>query len=130
MRKNRMMVAGMMTMLLATFAFAFLMLGTMTVSAGGVSDIPATFASALGITVDVAMVIISAMILVSVGLTMAVLNVNPIGITIVMVSLIGVLTLVGWFPVWLMIIVIIVTAAMFGRMMSGWITGGGAQQLP
>lgn len=127
MRKSRLLVAGTMTMLMATFAFSFLMMGTMTVSAGGLSDIPTTFASALGIDVLTAQTILSVMILVSVGLTMAVLNVNPVGITIVMVSLIGVLTLVGWFPVWILVIVIVAVVAMFSRFMSDWITGGGAK---
>lgn len=93
----------------------------------GLSDVPTQFAAALGIDVTTAMVIISVMILVAVGLILAVAKVNMIAMMIVEVALLGVLSLIGWFPGWIFVIIVLITAALFARQMNDWITGGAAR---
>jgi len=80
-------------------------------------------ADALGTTPEIAAFILSVAILISVGLAMSVGGINLIGVLIVLIALVGMLTVFGWLPSWLVILIILAVAAMFGTQMWKWLSG-------
>lgn len=89
-------------------------------------DILQGVADALGTTTATAGLLISVAIIVSIGLCMTVSRINFIGTIIVLVAVMGLLTVSGWFPDWLMILICIIAAGFFATPLVKWITGEGA----
>lgn len=87
-----------------------------------ITDIPTGVASALGTTGDVAGLVLSAFILFGVGITVALLKKgksnDQLMLTLVMLASMGGLTAIGWCPVWLLIVAVLVVASLFGAKMA------------
>ena len=91
-------------------------------SAGPVDDIPNGVSDALGVSTQIAGLILSCGVLVSLALviSMSGKNTNMIATAAVMLAAIGTLTAIGWLYSWLIIVLIVVLALMFGGVMRDW----------
>jgi hypothetical protein len=91
-------------------------------SASIVQDIPASVSESLGISVGVAGLILSCGILLSIALiiSMAGRNSNMIATSAVMIGTVGALTAIGWLYSWVIIMLVIIIALMFGGAMRDW----------
>ena len=100
--------------LVAFFSLSSLMFIGMA-SAGPIQDLPASMATSLGTTPDVARMILSSAILLSVGLAMAMVGkrANTMATIIVLISTEGALTGIGWLTPWLLLFTAVLVAAMF-----------------
>lgn len=96
------------------FSLSSLMLLGMA-SAGPIQDLPTSMAASLGTTPDVARMILSSAILLSVGLAMAMVGkrANTMATIIVLISTEGALTGIGWLTPWLLLFTGVLVAAMF-----------------
>jgi len=59
----------------------------------------------------------------SAGLTLAVAKMAPAGMFIVLLTVLGTLTAIGWADVTFMVVAIFITVGMFGKTMAEWILG-------
>lgn len=92
-----------------------------TASAGVIDDIPAGLADSLGITVLAAEFLLSSGVLLAVGLALAMLKGSNMALTvIVMLAFLGMLTAIGWLEAWLIVMVALVIALMFGAKLRDW----------
>ena len=91
---------------------------------GTLTDIQNGVANSLGISSEMAGLILSCLILFGAGMVLALMmkkNTNPLLPVIVIVSIMGVLSGIGWMPVWVFIVALIVIAALFGGKVKKWI---------
>jgi hypothetical protein len=88
-------------------------------TAGPIEDIPSGMAAALGTNVDVAKLILSCGILMSAGIAMAVVGKgqNMMGTMVILLSIEGALTAIGWLLPWLLLLTAVLIAAMFAGKM-------------
>lgn len=100
------------------------------ISAGPIEDIPDEFAEALGYEdTYVAEMLLSMFILASLGLALAVARAPPSIIIVLLIVAIGTLTVMGWLDTWVLVLVALLTVALFGRALiaGGPFLGGGEQ---
>lgn len=98
-----------------------LFIGTAQASAGAVEDIPNALADAIGTSVTAAEMILSAALLLSVGLTLSVMRSGNMATTaIVLLAMLGMLTAIGWLDGWLIVMVALVLALIFGSRLRDW----------
>jgi len=88
-------------------------------------DIISGLASRLGTTDATVEILLSVCILVAVGLAMTAAHVNIVGTSIVLIAIIGLLTVMGWFPIWISAVIIIIAGVMLAKMVGDWYSGGG-----
>lgn len=90
--------------------------------AGFVDDIPNGVAEALGVSVQVAGLILSCGILLSLALlvSMSGKKSNMLAISAVMLGAVGTLTAIGWLYSWLIVMLAILIALMFGGALRDW----------
>ncbi len=102
-----------------------LFIGTAQASAGPVTDIPDAVNDALfgGGNEFGAKALLTAIVMVSVGLLLAMLNLNYIATFIVMFAVLGALTAIGWAEVTLMLVCALFVVGMFVKKMVDWATG-------
>lgn len=99
----------------------FVFVGVAANASAGIDDFPETVANALGISADAGKMLVGVMILVSVGLCLALADANVIVDGVVLIALIALLVLIGWFYEWLLVVAVILIIAMFARdPMSEW----------
>jgi uncharacterized membrane protein YeiH len=93
-------------------------------SAGVVDDIPNGVSDALGVSTQIAGLILSCGVLVSLALVISMSGKKPnmIASAAVMLAAIGTLTAIGWLYSWLIIVMIVVLALMFGGVMKDWVS--------
>ena len=93
-----------------------------------ISDIPIQLNNALldGTSLYAAKAILTAAIMVSAGLVLAMLKMPPTGLFIVLLSVLGALTAISWADITFLILAALVIVAMFGKTMIEWIVGGSA----
>lgn len=93
-------------------------------SAGVVDDIPNGVSDALGVSTQIAGLILSCGVLVSLALVISMSGKKPnmIATAAVMLAAIGTLTAIGWLYSWLIIVLIVVIALMFGGVMRDWVS--------
>lgn len=97
---------------------------TANTSASGLDVVPEAVANALEISESAAKMLIGTMILMSAGLCLAIAGANVIVDAIVMVAIVSMLVLFGWFYQWTLIVIVILIIAMFARdPMSEWFGG-------
>jgi len=89
----------------------------------GLLDIPDQVGAALGISAELAGLIISVGIIVSVAISLAMLKMNNIGILATLLCVLVLLVALQWTPYWVLIMVSILIAATWGTKMAGWWTG-------
>ena len=113
---------------------AFSSLCAMFLMGGGrasiISDIPTQLNNALldGTSLYAAKAILTAAIMMSAGLVLAMLRMPPAGLFIVLLSVLGALTAIGWADITFLILAAFLTVIMFGKTMAEWMLGGGAPE--
>lgn len=110
--------------LVAFFGICALFL-TMSSRASVISDIPIQLNDALldGTSLYAARAILTASILMSAGLVLAMLKMPPTGLFIVLLSVLGALTAIGWADITFLILAALIIVAMFGKTMTEWMQG-------
>ena len=91
---------------------------------GLLTDILNGVANSLNVTTEVAGLLLTAFILFGVGMTISIVKRgkgdNQLTLILVMLASMGALTAIGWSPVWLLMVAVIMVAALFGvKMMEG-----------
>ena len=88
-----------------------------------VTDIPEHLNDALldGASLIAAKAILTAAIMCATGLVLAMLKMIPAGLFIVLLTVLGGLTAIGWADISFMILACLITVAMFGRSMADWL---------
>lgn len=94
-------------------------------SANVFTDLSYNMATKLGITQAIAELIMSGAVLLAIGMALSMLDMEPLGIAIVMIVLIAVLIGIGWLDTWIILIVILLTAALLASKFKGPLTAGG-----
>ena len=98
-----------------------LFIGTAQASAGAVEDIPNALADAIGVSVSAAELILSTALMLSAGLTLSVMRRGNMATTsIVMLAMLGMLTAIGWLDGWLLVMVALILALIFGARLRDW----------
>jgi hypothetical protein len=94
-----------------------------------ITDIPDALNEALfdGGSLFAAQTVLTAAIMCSAGLGLAVARMPPAGMFVVLFCVLGCLTAIGWADVSLMIVAIFIAVGMFGKTMYEWIGGRGAE---
>jgi len=92
-----------------------------------ISDIPIQLNNALldGTSLYAAKAILTAAIMVSAGMVIAMLKMPPTAIFIVLLAVLGALTAIGWADITFLILAALIVVAMFGKTMTEWMQGGG-----
>jgi len=110
--------------LIAMLAFV----GVAANASASIDTFPETVANALGINEDAGKMLVGVMILVSVALCLALADANIIVDGAVLIAVLGLLVLIGWFYEWLLVVIVLLILAMFARdPMAEWFSksGGG-----
>jgi hypothetical protein len=94
-------------------------------SANVFTDISYNLAVKLGITQAIAELIMSGAVLLSVGMALSLLDMDQLGIAIVLIVMIAVLIGIGWLDTWILILVALIVALMLAAKYRSPITGGG-----
>jgi hypothetical protein len=107
--------------------FIGLMAASSTASAGPVSDIADGLNDALfgGGNLFAAQALLTAAVMVSVGLALAILGLDTIATFIVLFAVLGALTAIGWADPTMLLLAGLLVAGMFVSKMVGYFTGGG-----
>jgi len=92
-------------------------------SAGPLDEIPEDLAGALETSTSVAGLILSAGIMMSAALVLAVTKTNMMGTLSVLVVILVGLIAIEWLPYWILILIGMIAAAMFGKWMAVWFSG-------
>jgi len=58
-----------------------------------------------------------------IGLVLAVAKIELIGIAVVLISVVALLTAIGWLPIYLMVVIILLVSALFAKQMADWLRG-------
>jgi hypothetical protein len=112
--------------LVAFFGMCALFL-MMSSRASVISDIPVQLNNALldGTSLYAAKAILTAAIMVSAGMVIAMLKMPPSAIFIILLAVLGALTAIGWADITFLILAALIIVAMFGKTMTEWMQGGG-----
>ena len=84
-------------------------------------------ANALGVSASTAGFILGISILITVGMTLASLRMNGLGILIVLVGVVGMLTLIGWLPIWVLATIALLCAGLTIARLAEWLSGGSSE---
>lgn len=104
----------------------FVFVGVAANASASLDDFPETVANALGISEAAGKMLVGVMIMVSVGLCLALADANVIVDAIVLIAVLGLLVLIGWFYEWLLLVIVILIIAMFARdPMAEWFSKSG-----
>ena len=105
---------------------ALLGLGTMTVAAGGIGDVPGQLGETLGIDATTSGILLAGMAVITVSLAMATAHQPLIPTSITLLATIGVVTALGWVQPWLLILAALAFVTMFTKKIADTFTGGGS----
>jgi len=113
------------TGILAILAFYFFFYLVGGASASPYQDIPEGVNDALfdGANLFAAKMILAGAILTSIGLGLSVGKVNLMATVIVMLVIASILVAIGWLDFWIIIMVALLVAVMFGKAMIVWASG-------
>jgi len=89
-------------------------------------DIPSLLGDTLGVSDELAGLIISVAIIISVALILAVLKFNLLGTVSALLCVMVLLVAMTWLPYWVLLFVCLLIAAMFGKSISDWFAGTGS----
>ena len=91
------------------------------------TEIPEIFGEILGLGLEPTGILITIIGLMSISITLAILDLSNMGIGVVDVSWISFCTYMGWFPIWIMIIITLLVAVLFARKTVRYIGGSGVE---
>ena len=108
------------------FGLTVVMLSS-SVQASPISDISDGLNNTLfgGANLYAAQLILTASVMTSVGMVLAMLRMDPIGIFIILFCVLAALTAIGWADITIILVAAMITVALFGKRVTTYITGGG-----
>ena len=108
------------------FGLTVVMLSS-SAQASPISDISDGLNSALfgGANLFAAKLILTAAVMTSVGMVLAMLRMDTIGIFIILFCVLAALTAIGWADETIILVAAMITVAMFGKRVTTYMTGGG-----
>ncbi len=109
--------------------FLMLLFLSVNVSANTLDDIATGVNNGLfdGESLYKAKMVLSVAILVSASLSLAILRLPVMGMLIVMISVIGLLTAIGWLDRWIIIVTVILIAGLFAKAMANVLSSSGSE---
>ena len=105
------------------FAWLTVVMLSSSAQAGFIDDVPDGLADQLEVSRTVAELIISCSILLAVGLAIAVAsneNTSPFVMLVIIIAVIALLTAIQWLDPWLLIMICMIIALLYGSLMRGW----------
>ena len=113
--------------LMGLFAGLTVIMLSSSVQAGFIDDVPDGLADQLEVSRTVAELILSCSILLAVGLVIAVAsneNTSPLVMVVVMIAMIALLTAIQWLDPWLLVMICMIIALLYGSLMRTWAESG------
>lgn len=106
-----------------------LFIGSASASASPISDIAEGLNDALfgGTNLYAAQTILTACVMVSVGLFLAVFELPYVGVFIVLFCVLGALTAIGWADITFILVAALIAASMFAKTAVDYMSGGGGK---
>jgi len=86
-------------------------------------DVVNGLADALGTDAGTAGMVLTGMMLLSVGITLGLAKANMVAIAITLLGILAMCFMFGWAPFWLLVLVVLMTSAMFGSQLMRWLAG-------
>ena len=80
-----------------------------------ITDVAGTFGSFLGVGAETGGIFISVITTVAVLLALSIFTTNEMAVAVAGVSMFSLFTFLGWFPIWLLILIALVVAVLYGR---------------
>lgn len=80
-----------------------------------ITDIPQAFGNLFNVSPEVGGILISVLVLVAVLVGVSLVNNSLMAVSVIGISLISLFTFLGWFPIWLTIIIALLVIVMFAR---------------
>lgn len=80
-----------------------------------VTAIPENFSVLLGLEIETTAILASLLVLLVISVTCALLELDLLGIVILDIVVITFFTAIGWFPIWITILIGLAIAVLFGR---------------
>ena len=113
--------------LIGLFAGLTVIMLSSSVQASPISDISDGLNSALfgGANLYATQLILTASVMTSVGMVLAMLRMDPIGIFIILFCVLAALTAIGWADITIILVSAMITVALFGKRVTTYVTGGG-----
>ena len=113
--------------LIGLFAGLTVIMLSSSAQASPISDISDGLNSALfgGANLYAAQLILTASVMTSVGMVLAMLRMDPIGIFIILFCVLAALTAIGWADITIILVAAMITVALFGKRVTTYVTGGG-----
>ena len=91
-----------------------------------ITEIPEVFGEILGLGLEPMGILMTIVGLMAITITLAVLELSNMGIAVTNIGWIAFCTYMGWFPVWITIIIALVIAVMFAKKTVNVIAGSGS----
>lgn len=89
------------------------------------TEIPEVIGEILGVGLEPTGIIITIVTLMALSITLAILELSNMGIAIVDICWIAFCTYMNWFPIWIMIIIVLITAVLFAQKTVKYLGGSG-----
>jgi len=89
-----------------------------------IGDLPSIVGGFLGVGPTVGGIILSGLILFGILIALSILDVGILGEAIGGIAFLSIFTFLGWFPIWLMLIVAFITAVLVANQVSQTAKGG------
>ena len=90
------------------------------------TEIPEIFGDILGLGVEPTGILMTIVGLMAISVTLAILDLSNMGIAVTCIGWVAFCTYMGWFPIWIMILVALVIAVMFAKKTVNIIAGSGS----
>jgi len=87
------------------------------------TELPEVFGEILGLSLEPSAVLISIVGLAIISLCLALVDLSNMGIAICDISWLTFATYLGWFPIWIMIIIVLIIAVLFARKVVSYSSG-------
>ena len=92
------------------------------------TEIPEIFGEIMGLGLEPTGILISIIGLMVISITLSILDLSNMGIAVTDIAWISFCTYMGWFPIWIMIIISLGIAVLFGKKTVSYIAGTGVNE--
>lgn len=107
--------------LIGLIAVFGLSLAAFSAQAMDISEIPSSLADGLNISEAAAEMVLTAMVLMAAGLALSMLKGSNMALIIIVeLAMLGMLTAIGWVDAWLIVMVALILALIFGANLRDW----------
>ena len=90
-----------------------------------ITEIPEIFGELFSLDLEPTGILLTIIGLMVISITLAVLDLSNMGIAVMDISWISFCTYMGWFPIWIMIIITLGIAVLFARKVVTYVAGAG-----